>query len=429
MATPPSFSRIRSTPQTLTLGAGGDDDKFVQLEPHGEIKESNTISVKFNSTSASWWLRRTLRNQQEDVHKKEDCVIDVDEQSISSSRRRRKKARSYMQVELQEQRHRDLDQSLLGQEEVATPVYLSASMTSTNNMLANLDSNHDNAPLSLEEKLQQSCSFFYQSMDASKRNQRPCARFRTLLNDSQQYHQECFYRDAVDVLSPPVLTHYRATYQRLNQELEPTSSERASPRNRPACDAADYDLRLDHADQHENDAAFKLESHHQSSSASMVSDSVQRSSLLYQHCGRILLKLPQDHVRLIMDADLPVGTLSVCQWRNAQEKEDYDCSSEYDAEQALPRRSTKVNAGSNQPLQHDQSRKRRRPSLHYILTVPDDLYCKVVNDMSKATKRSFFNLGICNTHDHDHADVRIAVFIMMIVMVILLVVGAAFGDG
>ena len=124
----------------------------------------------------------------------------------------------------------------------------------------------------------------------------------------------------------------------------------------------------------------------------------------------MLLRLPQDHVRLLMDRDLPVGKLSVCQWRRPSDNEDdaaqYD---DHDA-RAVPR-----------------SARRQRPSLQYVLTVPEDLYCRVVGDLSQAARRPYCNIGRC-FNDDDHVDIGVAVVIVALVMILLLVVGAAFGD-
>lgn len=120
-----------------------------------------------------------------------------------------------------------------------------------------------------------------------------------------------------------------------------------------------------------------------------------------------MLRLPQDHVQLIMDSDLEVGRLSVKQWRKEEEEEEQQ---------------EQLDSNNNKQQQQQQ-----RPPLYYVLTVPEDLYRQVVGDMSHAVMHPFCNVGRC-CNDHEHVDIGVAVCIMAIVMGLLLIIGAIYGD-
>jgi hypothetical protein len=84
----------------------------------------------------------------------------------------------------------------------------------------------------------------------------------------------------------------------------------------------------------------------------MRSDLVELSSLYFLHHGRLVLRVPTDHVRLLADPDVEPGIVAVEQRRVVRDEE--------------------TNGYGDVCLE----------PLHYVLTVPEDLYQRVVSDMS-----------------------------------------------
>jgi hypothetical protein len=214
-----------------------------------------------------------------------------------------------------------------------------------------------------EDEVVQDCSFFYKEMESfsprrtrrSVRAVRPCT------------HQPLFeYRDAVDVfMVPPVLTRYRTRYQQLNQVITGI----------PDTDTS-HDLELT-----EDETSYDQ---YVPATPMRPSTNAEQSELLYQHpSGRLYVKMPCDKVRLIMDPDLEVGVLSVLQQRQASDNE-----------------GTLEN----------------RPSLDYTMCVSDDLYKRVIEEISRS---QFMPCGIffCGHQEHDRPSIGVA--IVMVVLVLL----------
>lgn len=88
-----------------------------------------------------------------------------------------------------------------------------------------------------------------------------------------------------------------------------------------------------------------------------------------------------------MDPDLEAGVLSVEQWR---------------------------------PLDSELTFKEgdKRPQLRYVMTVDDDLYRKVVDDMGNSFAKPYFGLSRC-CHDNEKVDIRIATAILIVVLIAL----------
>jgi hypothetical protein len=99
-----------------------------------------------------------------------------------------------------------------------------------------------------------------------------------------------------------------------------------------------------------------------------------------------------------MDPDLEAGVLSVEQRRR---REDGAAAGGADAEGDLP-------------------------PLRYVLTVRDDLYRKVVGDIS-SQQLTACGLGRC-CHEDRKVDPRVALFIVVGVLLVLLVVTIVFGE-
>lgn len=223
-----------------------------------------------------------------------------------------------------------------------------------------------------EDLLQQDCSFFYQGMESPNgRPGRRMQRLRALARPSSQLNQQPFeYRDAVDVLAPPVLAHYRARYQQLNQNLEHEHDE----------PDIHHDLEL------VADDGIMLTRNN------TMTTTVENSSIFYNLHGRVLMALPRDQVRLVMDTDLEAGILSIEQWRQNE----------------------KADIGYPDVALQD------RPHLRYVLTVHDDLYRRIVSEMSEGLTKPYWGLsGCCN--ENEKVDIRVAIAVMIVIMTILLI--------
>lgn len=204
-------------------------------------------------------------------------------------------------------------------------------------------------------------SFFYRASDDNDAL-RPPRRLRSNVVDALDGEHR--YSQARDVAMPPnVLQNYRQRYAQLNQ---------------PHTHYHEYDLQL--LDDDSSDVALISQPSHQSTAHS--------SSLLeQQHDGRVVLKrLPRDHVRLLMDPDLEPGILSVEQTRRAVDDE-------YASQQ-------------------------RRPPLQYVLTISDDMYQRLVSEMSETLTQPF--CGMCLEENHK-SDIRIALYILGSVLALLLI--------
>jgi hypothetical protein len=233
-----------------------------------------------------------------------------------------------------------------------------------------------------EDLLQQDCAFFYQGMESPPSNNdkpiRRLQRLRALVRPTEQLNQHSLfeYRDSVDVLAPPVLAHYRARYQQLNQDLLTSSN-----------DLLHHDLELTT----DGDGILLTNS----TNNIMMVQTVENSSLFYRQHGRMLMRLPRDQVRLVMDNDLEAGILSVEQWQL-----------EGDDQQ-------NVSGSSRVPV-------RDRPPLRYVLTVQDDLYRRIVAEMSEGLTKPYWGLSGC-CHENEKVDIRVAISVMVVIMIILLI--------
>jgi hypothetical protein len=257
--------------------------------------------------------------------------------------------------------------------------------------------------------------------DASAR--RISASFRTLLRGDSGYSStagaaatsslstEFGYRDATAAhvaLAPPVLSRYRSKYELLNQPTARELGRRAGATGpgfylyRGGDDEGEYLADDDDDDDlseggnefyggghRHSTSSYDLELCEQVGPLSKAprTDSATLSSLLYRNDrGRVLLRLPSDQVRLVMDPDLRPGILSVEQRR--------ECEQEY----------------------RDES---RRPSLHYVLTVQEDLYRKIVGEMSDSVTNPYCGMNRCCS-EKEFVDIRIAVAIVGFMLLVLL---------
>ena len=201
----------------------------------------------------------------------------------------------------------------------------------------------------------------------------------------QHEHQHAFsYKDAVDVLAPTYLNHYKTRYEQLNQDCTPT--ERKIDRHSLLLMEDEETGRTSRG----GDASSVGVTSSQATLEGIVrTDTAIHSSLFYQHHGRLLMRLPVDQVRLFMDPDLEPGVLSVEQWRPEDSDEKYQDGVE-------------------------------QPRLRYVLTINEDLYRRIVSDMSDGLTKPYCGISRC-FHDDEKVDIRFAAAILGFILLILLI--------
>jgi hypothetical protein len=207
----------------------------------------------------------------------------------------------------------------------------------------------DNVPTltpSREEAVRQDCSFFYQDVD----------------DQLQSPQRESEISHAIEDFPPRYRAAYRARFQELNED-----------RHEVHVNDDDNELWL-----------YDEELTTPTPEIPRVSD-VAHSSLCWAQDGRILMKLPKDKVRLLMDSHLEPGILSV----------------EHDV-------ATGKTEGGADP-----------DEVMYVLTVDDNLYRRVVGEMSDAAFSPCRLHHFCN--DEGRLDISVAILLLAIVLVILLV--------
>lgn len=220
-----------------------------------------------------------------------------------------------------------------------------------------------------EEAVRKDCSFFYQDMEE--------AAAVTASDDSYMAQG-----DSASDSNPRYRAAYRARFQQLNDD---TGEE----------------FRHHNDDDGEHDLLFYDEEASVATPAPNVLD-VAHSSLCWSQDGRILMKLPKDKVRLIMDPHLEPGILSVEQQRYHRVAKQKDDSSD-DLGDAL--------GATDAPLDPEE--------IMYVLTVDDHLYRRVVGEMSGALSSRFRVHQFCI--EEGRVDISVAVFLLVIVLIILFI--------
>jgi hypothetical protein len=213
----------------------------------------------------------------------------------------------------------------------------------------------------VEDQLRQDCSFFYQGLE-----DQPTPDKRRRLRPFSSNKTRAIRNGGRDG------ANFHAKYQQLNQENEEKFGrhhdlllEEEGPGDQPVRFSSDYSINV-------------LDTQH--------------SSLFYQQDGRTLMRLPRDQMRLMMDHDLEPGIISVEQWRHAD----------------------KAYSGSQVET---------NPPLKYVLTVPDDLYRRVVSEMSYRLIPPWWGFfKCCHYHDDaERADIRLALLILSVILTLIFV--------
>jgi hypothetical protein len=210
-------------------------------------------------------------------------------------------------------------------------------------------------------------------------------------------HAELFeYSDAVETLPAPVLQRYRTRYAQLNQEIAlPERNDEDYHNNNNGgmlahqCHSGsnhnmvDHDLQLRlHGD--DDDAAAA------GGPVGPAFNTIAQSNLVYEADGKRLMRLPRDRVRLLMDPDLEPGILSV---------------------EGPSRCYHHDNDNDNNNIDNDNfNNSTDQHSIGYVLTVHEDLYRKIVMEMSPRYLQYDAKL-----------DIRYAYLLLAIVMILLLI--------
>jgi hypothetical protein len=214
---------------------------------------------------------------------------------------------------------------------------------------------------SAEDQLRQDCHFFYQGLEDQPTPDKG-RRLRPFSSNKTRAIRNSSRDGAV----------FRVKYQRLNEDTQEKFGRH-------------HDLALQEEGPGDQPVRF-------SSDLSINVLDTQHSSLFYEQDGRTLMKLPRDQMRLMMDNDLEPGIISVEQWRHAD----------------------KAYSGSQMET---------NPPLQYVLTVPDDLYRRVVSEMSYRLMPpcwGFFKC--CHYHDDsERADIRLALLILSVILTLIFV--------
>jgi hypothetical protein len=231
-------------------------------------------------------------------------------------------------------------------------------------------------PATKEEDIQRDCSFLYRPVSENltlshpaRRRPSPSRRSRGLRDvlDRPPRGVSTLYRDAQDILSPPAMANFQAKYQQLNQEFEFDDHDRYEDYNDYI---APQDLTLEEGQQ-------QRERH------TLVTDTATQSSLFVQHetTGRVELRLPRDHVRLMVDPNMEPGILSVVQCRHPED-----------------------------PPQ----------TLEYCLTVPPNLYQRVVSEMTHYSNHWSTGAGLESSfYASEHMDIKVAIAVLFLVFLML----------
>lgn len=256
-------------------------------------------------------------------------------------------------------------------------------------------------PPTKEDELKESCTFFYKGVESPPKqggggpNNNNNNNRRGLQPLSSALHQ-------IPRLMNREGQRFQARYRQLNQEIAPQA---------PSTD----DLWLDEDDNNvdASNGAGAL----QSGIALGPPRGALRtaSNLCYEQNGRLLMRLPRDHVRLIMDQDLEPGIISVEQWRDEESARHFPFEFENDLEamNTLEDHGTAAAAAAG-----TVNMDKRAPPLHYVLTVPDDLYRRVVAEMSFAHHPP---CGGCLSNGDGRADIRLALLILGVTLSLMFI--------
>ena len=254
--------------------------------------------------------------------------------------------------------------------------------------------------VTVEDRLKQDCSFFYQGMEAMTPQSHPGRHRRQPLASVLTHHAGIF-------LSTTEGARFRATYERLNQEMTRTAAaavddtadlfldeDSSSPRPTPNGRHTDFSTR---------------------STKNLSQNTEKLSTLFFEQDGRMLMKLPRDQVRLIMDPSLEPGIISVEQWRKVDQTI-FDPAGPLVGDEEEGQMLV-----LDDPDSYPKKKIKQLPELRYVMTVPDDLYRRVVAEMSYALMPPWWGCFMCCSEAEGRADIKLALAILSVTLFLMFV--------
>lgn len=285
----------------------------------------------------------------------------------------------------------------------------------------------------VEDQLRQDCSFFYQGTDQNMRIQTSSSQ---TLTSAQQFLSSTSSLAAMSrrrVMSSRDGAIFMNKYEQLNQDMYVDSDEELDIDNGGAAyrNNQRHDLFLDESAV--DFASTSYQQHSAGPSDNVVTDGLKTSSLFYEQDGRVLMRLPRDMVKLIMDHDLEPGILSVEQRRSREDMERQEGEARH--QQAMIEEGSRggidpltTKGGGQHPRTRDIPGKRNScvgltdlPELQYVMTVPDDLYQRVVSEISREAFPPYWGFFKCCNHESERADIKLALAILGVVLFLLMV--------
>jgi hypothetical protein len=269
----------------------------------------------------------------------------------------------------------------------------------------------------------------------------PVSLFRSMRRTNRS--AELFaYTDAVHVFPPTFLNRYRIRYNELNKEFRSETRHYDEYRDLQLLEEEEsqqyqnsyssFHSEHDHNPGNDEYHPMGIEyPHHMTTTTTLphhhrhvVTTATTQSSLFTKIGNTIVLQLPRDQVRLLMDPDLQPGILSVEQWRiptttsscteNHTSKSNNNNNARFLHGTSLERPLLEESANT------DKEEENHWPPLRYVLTVDEDLYRKMVDEMSGST---FFP-----PHEEEKVDIRVACIILGIILLILFINTMAFEE-
>lgn len=361
----------------LFVQNNNDDDSLLQ---QNQREQTNTNG---SSSSSSWWngmARRFSRpspNSNADSGEEEHTIIS-DKKKMGASLREIINTEGIataasLQEPLASFPHQQKRSSSLSTttRAVASSLLLSkttrsatshASSSSSSTMYSSALQEEEEEPLSSrEEQVMAQSSFFYRDMDDVI---------------PQRRKSSVGGGGGGGVLPPHERSAYRARFQQLNQEF-----------------IVQDDLELFSLDLGENQELPSSSSSLAPPPNNNIIQDFSHSSLYYKQDGKVLMKLPKDKVRLVMDPELgQAGILSSA------------CI---------------ITAGKN-PDSNNNNNNNEYPAfteISYILTVPPDIYQKVVLELAHK------HTTICSSCfvDEDRVAIQVAIGLLIAILLLLFI--------
>jgi hypothetical protein len=293
-----------------------------------------------------------------------------------------------------------------------------------------LNDGSTNRIATIEDQLKRDCSFFYQEMREDGRN------MKSTTSTQQQQRQQHRISSTSSlaamsrrrVMSSRDSSNFMNRYEQLNQEISFDSEG-----------DDDSNVDLEHYRNVGNSLLLSEQGDLESSSYhqhnlgptnNVVTDGLKTSSLFYEQDGRVLMRLPRDMVKLIMDHDLEPGILSVEQWRRREDVERQELEAQQNDEKfgEVPMDPLMLKGGGQRPQTRRVAASSPSslglsdlPELHYVITVPDDLYQRVVSEISMEVFPPYWGFFKCCNHESERADIKLALAILFVVLFLLMI--------